>query len=226
LLEKEDVMKRNVFAPCLAILLVTAVSSSAPAMPFSHFPTVLISNTVTSNGEGTGTSIPDVKFLGAPDHQYGSLYTRDVIYDFGVPGVTNGAGADLYVYEADTSFSEFSKIWVRVSADGQNYVNTTGSASPTTNAGIPPPRIPGDEEFGYSYTGTSGGPQVYVRSYELPSDMPHARYVWIDGTNGGSSGLELDAVGAVHQPVPLPARLFLLGPGLGALAVLKRRMKR
>ncbi|MGQ9652129.1 MAG: hypothetical protein ACUVXJ_18690 [Phycisphaerae bacterium] len=149
-----------------------------------RFPTALAENT---------TGGADAIFTGPPDDVFYGLGGQVVTYSFDCL-VFDGPGADVTVYEADGGSAEFGLMDVLVSMDGLLFI----SVKQTEGSAI---RIPGDE----SYTNIS-----FARSYDLGiTGWPWIRFLRIDGNGtgaaGGSTGFDLDAVGAIHIPLDCDA---------------------
>jgi len=149
-----------------------------------HFPTDISWNT---------TGQPNTLFLGAPDDQWVGIGGQIVEYDFGLLPVVDWLGPDFNIYEVDFGGPDFSLMDVFVSDDGENWVSVKGTEGPVV-------RIPGDEAHGNDN---------FARSYDLAgSGFSEVRYIRIDGNGdgpgGGSNGLDLDAIGAIHVPHAWP----------------------
>ena len=166
------------------------------------------------------TGFADSLFLGPPDGSSSNDGTawvgiggQVVAYFFDAVSVLDGPGGDFNLYEVDYGLQEFGSISVAVSLDAGSFVDISASEGP----GIAVDNDPGH---------TSGA--SFVRSYDLAaSGLGAVRYVRIDGDGsgaaGGTSGFDLDAIGAVNfAPVPLPGTALLLASavpdGLGLRA--------
>ena len=170
----QDCQPNNVPDECELILMT----------PPCHFSDVLADNT---------TGVEDWVFTGPPDaseehpENFGGLGGQQVTYHFDCATIVNGPGPDITVYEVNYGVSEFDGIDVLVSANGTDFVSIRGTQSPAAN-------IPGDEAHGNN---------DFARSYELTgSGLTEVRYIRLDGDGdepgGGTSGFDLDAVGAVY----------------------------
>ena len=191
-----------ILTACLSVLFTTTV---AAATVTGLFPTSLSENTTGQN---------DSYFVGPPDDNYSGIGGQIVTFDFGGDRVVNGEGQDFNVYEVDFAALEFDKIDVLASIDGSTFFNVTN----TMDAVV---RIIGD---------STHGNDSYARSFDLPDVLAEARYIRIDGkgtgTAGGSSGFDLDAIGAINYRlaiVPLPPSAFLFLSSLLGLVFLRKK---
>lgn len=193
-------MRRGLWAVLAAGVLVSG-GFADQAVATGLYPTLLSGNT-------TGSA--DSVFLGPPDQTFIGLGGRDVTYDFGSFQVVNGPGPDFNVYESTSAgVPEFESITVLVSTDGVVFT----SVNSTRGAGV---ALDGDGGV---------GTDPNTQSYDLGS-FSSARFIRIDGNGiapaSSIGGFDLDAVGAINF-VPEPGPLWLLGLGLGGLAVLRPR---
>ena len=193
----------------VALALTTTEVLAADA----YFPSSLLDNT---------TGFADSVFLGAPNGNNGNVGSawvgiggKVVTFEFTDFSIFDGPGSDIYVYEVDVGANEFSLADFSFSQDGINFFLVDSSIAAI---------VPVDNDPGHTN-------DTFARSFDLlGTGLDWARYFRIDGNGtgnaGGSTGFDLDAVGAVNFEstlVPVPAAVWLFGSALASLATLRRR---
>jgi hypothetical protein len=203
-------MKKFLSLLFAGLVIGLSMATGASAMTVGLFPTILSGNT---------TGYADSYFTGPPDDSFIGIGGQVVTYDFGADRVTDGVGQDFNVYEVDWGSPEFSSMSVSVSIDGTMFINVDATIKPVV-------RIFDDSKHGND---------SYAKSYDLSgSGLSEVRYIRIDGDGtgaaGGTSGFDLDAIGAINYkvatPVPIPAAVWLFGSGLVGLAGIRRKFKK
>ena len=186
-----------------ALLSLCAQASVVSGAVVGLFPTTVSGNT---------TGQLDDAIIGPPNAIFLGLGNASVTYDFGESRVIDSSGGDFNVYEQPGGLIEFADLAVAVSLNGSDFFDVTATAA----AGI-------------ELIGAEAHLPDYIRSFDLSgTGLTMARFLRLTGTAstpaGGSSGFDLDAVGAINfTTVPTPAAF---APGLlllGAVIIRRRR---
>ncbi|NVB37342.1 cell surface protein [Pseudenhygromyxa sp. WMMC2535] len=138
----------------------------------------------------------------------------EIILAFDEPGILDGPGADLIVFENpfDLSFPEPGEV--AVSEDGETWhefpcdpVTTTGCAGVTPTAALPDsgidpldPELAGGDAFDLAALAQAPAQVFYVRIRDRSREYWEAlgETPYCDPGQQGAGGFDLDAVAAVH----------------------------